>query len=362
MADDTETARASEEPRHDYDRGVDPGEARDPGNLVNILLFVGFLGVGGGLIWWRLGPSGGATPTVPDFLDDGPEEVVDPSLLRWEETGSFSTGLTDHVAMQVLDNGYIAVIGDRRLRTFAGSGRSERPRADVELAGEPTGLGQHEDTIYVGLRDRVAMYGPRGEPRGELPGPAEGTYIASVVVRGGETWCADAANLKLWRYGEDGKPVAGFVGEQLPGDRGPDWLLLPEKVLDTDVGSEGELYVANAGRQRIEIYDAENAFIGSVGRGGFDIGGFGGCHNPIAFDLVDDGTLLTVEKGRARIKLVGLDGEVEEVVALPEDFVSGKSDAVDVQYHPDGDRVLILDDTRNLVRIFGRKKTPVGGD
>jgi hypothetical protein len=80
----------------------------------------------------------------------------------------------------------------------------------------------------------------------------------------------------------------------------------------------GLLYVANPGRHRVEVFTQDGAYKPELswGEPSTSWSGFAGCCNPIALAALDDGRVLTVEKGISRIKIFA-EGKLDCVVAAP---------------------------------------------
>jgi hypothetical protein len=98
------------------------------------------------------------------------------------------------------------------------------------------------------------------------------------------------------------------------------------------------------------------------GKAGSDIAGFFGCCNPSHLALLPDGRFVTSEKGIPRIKIYRADGEMECVVAGPQqldvpanslgDPRTTESQLVfDVAVDGQG-RILVLDHRSNSIRVF----------
>ena len=90
---------------------------------------------------------------------------------------------------------------------------------------------------------------------------------------------------------------------------------------------------------------------------------FQGCCNPTQFVLLDDGSVVTSEKGLPRVKVLDKAGALTSVVAGPElflplrcptaDCTKGKTLDLAVDSHG---RILVLDPSSSTVRIFTKKK------
>jgi len=82
--------------------------------------------------------------------------------------------------------------------------------------------------------------------------------------------------------------------------------------------------------------------------------GFGGCCNPSHVAMLSDGSFVTSEKGLERVKIHLPSGDFKSVVAAPSQFDEGTKGldlAVDSK-----DRILVLDPSRKMVRIFELKE------
>ena len=84
-----------------------------------------------------------------------------------------------------------------------------------------------------------------------------------------------------------------------------------------------------------------------------EIEGFAGCCNPSHFVILENGSFVTAEKGIARIKIYNRLGNLESVVAGPDQFIEGTVDldlAVDSKQ-----RIFAMDQKKKAVRIFSKK-------
>ena len=129
---------------------------------------------------------------------------------------------------------------------------------------------------------------------------------------------------------------------------------------------EGELWVVNPGRLGLESYRSNGDLITSWYRASMTVDGFCGCYNPVHIAFRKDGSLVTGEKGLARVKVYEADEVFAGLVAGPDSFpnaniaaLSSPSDkgtpiqdlAVDAR-----DRVLVLDPHEKTVRVFEEKQ------
>jgi hypothetical protein len=154
------------------------------------------------------------------------------------------------------------------------------------------------------------------------------------------------------------------------GDKNPErdipGFIVPSTFFDVEIGADGLLRVANTGRHRVETYTVDGDLEFSWGRAGAAIANFCGCCNPINIELLPDGSVVTFEKGLARVKVYSAQGELSSVVAGPEAFadptnrkcefadcsLGGLDGAVDSQ-----GRIHVLDLITGEVQTFARKET-----
>ena len=99
------------------------------------------------------------------------------------------------------------------------------------------------------------------------------------------------------------------------------------------------------------------------GKSSAGIEGFSGCHNPVNFAILPDGSFVTCEKGLPRVKIYSPEGVFESVVAGTELFDMTEEDLIseegteqlkvglDVAVDSQG-RIFVLDPVRKTARIF----------
>lgn len=119
---------------------------------------------------------------------------------------------------------------------------------------------------------------------------------------------------------------------------------------------DGKLWVAHNGRHRVEAYDREGKRLSQFGKAGrVRPEDFGGCCEPKNLAFAPNGDLLAAESGPPScIKRFTAEGKFLGVLAIAE---SMKGDCVrmTVAASPDGARYYLLDTTRDVIRVFGRK-------
>jgi hypothetical protein len=128
----------------------------------------------------------------------------------------------------------------------------------------------------------------------------------------------------------------------------------------------GLLYITSPGRHRVEvfthdlIYQPELSWGEPSGR----LEGFAACCNPIGLAILDDGRILTVEKGISRIKIYRTDGTLDTVVAGPDILDNSPPEIARTPIEPGGryfsavplsDGRIAVFDFEGFIRIFAAK-------
>lgn len=294
-----------------------------------------------------------------DFPEPGPnlsydiEEYIqlDRVETRFEESESIETGLEYTRAMAVGPDGKIYVGGADAVAVFDSDG-AELARFDV--VGNPTSMTiSANGTLFLGMRDHIEVFSSNGELQDVWEELGPRALLTSLVASEDHVFAADAGNRVVLRYGRDGT-LQGRIGEADP-ERDIPGIVVPSPYLDVAFDEYGTLWVVNPGMMGLENYRDNGDLISSWYKPSMKLEGFSGCCNPshIAFDA--DGRLITLDKGMVRIKVYVADtGEFEELVAGTRIFESAqalKDLAVDSR-----NRILVLDGSRNAVRVFDLKE------
>ena len=119
----------------------------------------------------------------------------------------------------------------------------------------------------------------------------------------------------IFRVDRNRKTACAFseeTGELIWESRGEENFIVPGVAFPIDLSPDGELWVANVGRKRLEQIDPKTGrFIASWE----PQEPFGGCCNPVRFAALSGGRFLTVEKGVRRICIYQPSGKLERVVS-----------------------------------------------
>jgi len=233
--------------------------------------------------------------------------------------------------------------------------------SESELSGEAKCLAVAGSEVYVGLRDHLEVYDRDGQRNDAWKTPGSNAYLTGMAVGENDLFVADAGQRILIKYDRSGKLVKR-IGERNK-ERNIPGFIVPSPFFAVTLAKDGLLRVTNPGRHRVEIYTTDGDFEQAWGKPGAAIENFCGCCNPIHLAMLDDGRVVTLEKGIPRVKVYAPDGTFESVVAGAESFaenakvcgpndctVGGLAGAVD----SDG-RIFILDLVANNVRVMERK-------
>ena len=98
---------------------------------------------------------------------------------------------------------------------------------------------------------------------------------------------------------------------------GEDRFIIPGAAFPLDLSPDGELWVANVGRKRLERLDPQTGrFISSWQ----PTEPFGGCCNPVRFAALAGGRFVTMEKGTRLVRIYAPSGALEQELATDLSF------------------------------------------
>lgn len=171
--------------------------------------------------------------------------------------------------------------------------------------------------------------------------------------------------LKVASISSDGEAV--FVACGMPAGYGyAVWKLTPDFAdgkqivsglsgccgqMDVQANADG-IFVAENSRKRVRRFDAEGETVCDWGKSSEGIDGFGSCCNPMNLAFGTNGSVYTAEDTTGRIKRYSNDGKLLSVVGAA-DVVPGCK-KVSIGVDSTGDRVYMLDITRNNVAVLSR--------
>jgi hypothetical protein len=289
---------------------------------------------------------------------------IDPNLIQYDLAQPLiETGCVHARALCVDHEGLIWVAGDQTTRVFGRDGTLVR----TLLADGPTTCVAvtPEHRIYVGLRDRVAVYGSDFKLDTVWPSLGEDAVITSLAVSDTRVFVADAGHREVVIYDGAGQVIQRF-GEASD-DQSFEGIIVPSAYFDLVLSPDGMLRVVNPGRLRVDAFTRSGQYEFSWGEPANGIEGFCGCCNPCALAVLPDGGYVTAEKGLMRVKVYNSDGGFERVVAGPVELGvriepkicrtpdECKTNALDVAVDEAGD-IYVLDTEHAQVRVFTKRK------
>ncbi len=347
-----------------------PRRRRTWGNTVSTGAIVVMLVVGTyALYHLDSGSEGKAEPTQRFESELTAQMQIPTELLTYRERLRIPVSLEQPVALAVGPDGKILVAGDSALEVLSGDGRS---LAVVPLEGPPSCLAvagpddAEPGSVVVAVQRHITVLGPNYEPRQQWPDLEQKTAITAVVVAGDFVFVADAGQRVVWQYDRAGRRL-GSIGKGDP-DRQMPGFIIPSPCFDLVADADETLHIVNPGMRRIETYSFDGQLQSYWGNAGAALSDFFGCCNPAHLASLADGRFVTSEKGIPRIKIYSATGDLEEVVAGPEQLgvsAAALGDArgnqqervFDVTADGEGN-VLVLDGQQRCVVVFQHKTNP----
>ncbi|HJN18671.1 MAG TPA: hypothetical protein QGH10_24425, partial [Armatimonadota bacterium] len=229
---------------------------------------------------------------------------VDPALVTYEQTEEIAFDLEEPRGIAVGADGRLYVVGDQQVIV---DHRDPPGRGWAALADSPHCIDVDDvGTMYIGYRDAVRKHDASGAVLAEWRLPGEKAYVTCVTLADEDLWVADAGNRVILHYDLEGQ-LLGRLGEK-DDERDVPGLVIPSYHLDVVVGPNGMILVNNPGRQALETYTADGQICTSWRKASMEIDGFCGCCNPTDIAVLDDGRVVTAEKGVPRVKILEPDG------------------------------------------------------
>jgi hypothetical protein len=284
---------------------------------------------------------------------------TDPTLLHYEQVGRFPVPRSEarrltmgpEEKLYVSAGNYVCVLD-----------RQGNRLNEIALAAPVRCAAVAQDgTIYASLRTHVEVLDAKGQKRAAWESPNAKTWFTGLAVGENDVFAADSGNRIVLRYDRAGKVVRRIGAKDA--DRHVPGFILPSPFLDVEIHRDGLLRVNNPGRHQVEAFTFDGDMELAWGKASMGIQGFCGCCNPIALTLLPDGRIVTCEKGLPRVKVYGVTGEFESVVAGPESFVENSKQCdpsdcttggLDATVDAQG-RIYILDLVANDIRVMTRK-------
>lgn len=273
---------------------------------------------------------------------------VDPALLTWNEVGRVEVSGETLRGIAGSPDGRVFVTADREMIEL--DDRGEVGRFDLAAPAKCVDI-DADQTVFVGFESHVEVWDREGRRIDTWQPIADEAVITSIAAAEDEILVADAGSKRVLRFDRLGKPL-GVIGGQGEGDEGPVFIV-PSPFFDLAVAPDGFVWVTNPGRQSVQNFAPDGSLRSSWGEAGMNVEGFCGCCNPTHLDVLPDGRFVTSEKGLPRIKVYAPTGQLQAVVAGPDQFSDGVV-GLDLAVDAEG-RIRVLDPSIKAVRIFEEK-------
>lgn len=155
---------------------------------------------------------------------------------------------------------------------------------------------------------------------------ADGTFIKDLDLQGtrsatsakvlnGKLYVADLKGGVARIFNADTGAAEGTIGKD---------MRLCCGIFDVRVDKKNnDVILSNLGAFKVQRYSADGKLISEFGKRGSDEQSFHGCCNPVSTEILSDGTILTVEKDPARVKIYNQDGKLLHVFSGVGELVKG---------------------------------------
>ncbi len=264
--------------------------------------------------WSRAAIPDAASGTNPFAYDLSRFARTDPQLIGYEPRLRLKSRRTDPRGIAIGPGDRISIAAGNYISTLDAEGSLQ---SEIALEGTTRCLSYAPGgEIYVGLRDHIEVFDNRGSRAASWPVADGKAWFTGLAVTKKAVFVADAGNRVVWRYDRSGQLV-GRIGGAKASHSG---FIVPSPFFNVAVHADGLLRVTNPGRHRVEAYTQEGDFEFAWGKPSAAMEGFCGCCNPIGLALLPDGRVVTCEKGLPRVKVYGVDGTFQCVVAGVESF------------------------------------------
>ena len=216
--------------------------------------------------------------------------------------------------------------------------------------------------FWLGFQDRIAILDPREATPKTWRQLGNNAWVTSMTGDETNLYVADAGNRIVLRFDMSGTLLAQIGARD--SERGIPGLLVPSPYFDVALDPMGALWVVNPGKHGVESYRPDGSLITSWYRPGMELAGFCGCCNPIHIAFRQDCSLVTLEKGLNRVKVLrpdftvkGMVGELQKTGGGIEELACTEKPAIkDIVVDPN-DRIWILNMRKRQIAVYEEGKT-----
>ncbi|GHT13907.1 hypothetical protein FACS1894170_10390 [Planctomycetales bacterium] len=191
----------------------------------------------------------------------------------------------------------------------------------VPLSDKPTAVNYRNEKLTAVFADSIGIYTADGKLEKTFPLENKDMDIRSIVCTDDAVFLADTAAKRIYKYDHNGQQIKTF-GEPVVADdetQFDGFRIYLSPITMTLSPKTGLLHITNPGLHRIETFTPDGIYEPALswGYASGDLGGFAGCCNPVSLTSLDDGRIVTAEKGVSRVKIYRTDRSLDCVVAGP---------------------------------------------
>ena len=237
---------------------------------------------------------------------------VPPELMTYQQISVFTCPIAgEPTCFAVWENRFIIGTDEPPVLWFFDENGTLLQKIDLPEEPRAIACGTPEtiftDKIVVAHLHQIAVYTADGILDTSWSLPDEASNIRSLALTPTSLFTADTGQRCIHRFNVDGNLDLTFG----------DFIVYASPMMMTYSFKDDLLYIANPGMHRVEVFtqDGESQPERSWGTPSIDYEGFAGCCNPIGLAVLDDGRILTVEKGISRVKIFRTGGALDCFVA-----------------------------------------------
>ena len=294
-------------------------------------------------------PKYGEEPTNPYDLKIDSIGQIDKEKYCNYSSAKIKLDLKEPKAVGIGFYDLIYVSGDNKIQIFDTRGSLI---SEFQTSETATSIAISENNeLYLGINDHIEKYDNTGNLISKWESLGEKAYITSVTINDKKVFLAEAEAELVYAFNTDGKKL-DIYGDSVPVTS----LLrcvLPSYYFDVAIDPEGFLWIANTGKHKLVNLNASGELRSYWGVSSSSVEGFCGCCNPTHFNILEDGSFITSEKGIIRVKKYDAAGQFVCAVAGPEHFAKG-SVGLDIAIDSK-QNIYVLEPKAKVIHIFKEK-------
>jgi hypothetical protein len=272
---------------------------------------------------------------------------VENELISHKEVRQIDLPQKNYIDIDYL-NGKIYLLSEDELQIILPQG-TEFLKISIEQNPSSFTVSESGD-INICYENYIICYNADGKEFRKSEAEFADSYFSSIAVGKDLVFVADAGKKQVIIYDKDLVKVLSFKGESGVSD--VHGFIVPGNQFALAIDADDELWVVNPGLHAIQNYSHEGRLRGYWSKTSFEPDGFTGCCNPCFLKILNNGDMLTSEKGLVRVKIHKESGELISIAAPPEKFKTGGS-APAIAFDED-DNIIILDFDNNMIRFFNK--------